>query len=135
VILSRTANAATADVKAELLLHLNFKAIFRGSILTSVPIGYVVRSRHSSPSVAARCMDRCGSGRPLVMSKRLTGLLPRILPNRLIQNTGSDPKVYLSLLVAVSEELDEAENLTARPLSVSTSLESIYYNSLDRNSS
>jgi len=52
VILSRTTNAATVDLKAELLLHLNFKAIVRRSILTSVPIGHVVRSRHSSLSVA-----------------------------------------------------------------------------------
>jgi hypothetical protein len=56
-------------------------------------------------------MDRCGSGHPLVMSKRLTGHLPLILPNTL------DPKVYLLLLVA-SEELVEAEKLTAKPLFV-----------------
>jgi hypothetical protein len=49
---SRTTNAATVDLKAELLLHLNFKAMVRRSILTRVPIGHVVRSRHSSPSVA-----------------------------------------------------------------------------------
>jgi len=95
VILSRTANAATVDLKAELLLHLNFKAIVRGSILTSVLIGHVVRSRHSSPSVASLHAPVCVRPSPGTVKAFDRALAADTSPKDLThQNTGSDPKVY-----------------------------------------
>ena len=85
---------------------------FRGSILACVPIRHVIRSRHSSPSVAALHAPVCVRPPPGNVKAFDRALAADTSPKDLThQNTGSDPKVYSSLLVTVPEERDEALRL------------------------